>query len=557
MSLMSRLMGWMARLPPAETHAVAVEKDLQVPMPDGAILLADHYTPRALGPRPTLLMRSPYGERVRAGWMGQLLAEQGFHVLLQSCRGTFRSGGKFDPFRGEREDGLATLAWLKQQHWFNGELATYGTSYSGFTAWAVASQADSTLKALSTQITGADFRSMLYPGNALALEVFVGWMSTVQAQQGSLWRYFLNTLGSTRKRQRACWHLPLMELDEVLFGTPIAYWREWLSHEQPEDAWWASSDAHERVYEISAPNHLVGGWYDFMLPSLLRDYQALAQAGHRPYLTIGPWTHFDTGVSMLGMREAVAWFRAHLLGDRSRLRSSPVRLFVRGAGDWRDLEAFPPATMHQHLWYLQPGSGLANMVPPASEPDHYRYDPARPTPSVGGAARSFATGPGSQDNRPLEARPDVLTYTSAPLERDMEVMGPVSADLFVRSSLSHTDFFVRVTDVEPRAASLNVCDGLQRLFPSQAAQEGDGCLKVHIELFPTAYRFRRGHRVRVQVSSGAFPRFARNLGSGEPLSTATMLCVAEQHIYHDPAHPSVIILPIVNEHQEPKETEAR
>jgi putative CocE/NonD family hydrolase len=287
-----------------------------------------------------------------------------------------------------------------------------------------------------------------------------------------------------------------------------------------------------------------------MLPSLLRDYQALVQAGQRPYLTMGPWTHFDPRVSLLGMREAVAWFRTHLLSDKSRLRTSPVRLFVGGAGDWRELAAFPPATMHQQRWYLQPGGGLANMVPPMSEPDQYRYDPAQPTPSVGGAARSFATGPGSQDNRALEARPDVLTYTNAPFERDIEVIGPVSADLFVRSSLSHTDFFMRVTDVEPRAASMNVCDGLQRLFPSQPAQEGDGGLKVHIELFPTAYRFRRGHRLRVQVSSGAFPRFARNLGSGEPLSTATTLCMADQSVYHDPAHPSAIILPIVDEHQE-------
>ena len=375
MSLMSRLMGWMARLPLVETHDVVVETGLAVPKPDGVILLANRHAPRHLGPRPTMLIRSPYGEHVRAGWAGQLLAEQGFHVLLQSCRGTYGSGGTFDPFRGEREDGEAVLAWLKHQDWFNGGLATYASSYSGFTAWTMAELSDSTLKALSTQITSADFRCMLYPGNAFALEVFVGWMSTVQVEPGSLWHTLVNTLGSARKRQRACWHLPLVEVDEVHFGNPVAYWREWRSHEQSEDAWWASSEVHERVCEVSAPTHLIGGWYDCILPSLLRDYQAFVQAGRHLSLTIGPWTPFDAWVSLLGMREAVAWFRAHLLSDRTRLRFSPVRLFVPGAGAWRDLEAFPPTAIHKRPWYLQPGGGLASTIMLSSGPDHYRYDP--------------------------------------------------------------------------------------------------------------------------------------------------------------------------------------
>ena len=221
------------------------------------------------------------------------------------------------------------------------------------------------------------------------------------------------------------------------------------------------------------------------------------------------------------------------------------------------LGVFPPATMHQKPWYLHPGGGLASMVPPPSGQDHYRYDPADPTPSVGGVARSFGTGAGSQDNRALEVRPDVLTYTSVPFEWDMEVIGSVSAALFVRSSLSHTDFFVRNTDVERRAASMNVGDGLLRLAPCRPARGLDSRLKVKVELWPMAYRFRRGHAIRVHVSSGAFSRWARNQGSGEPLATATTLREASQQVYHDPAHPSAVVLPFLDECLVDQEFEAR
>ena len=555
MSLMSRLIGWVWKLPPAETSAILVEKNIKVPMSDGIMLLTDHYAPHTGDARPTLLMRSVYTDRTRAGWTGELWAERGFHVLMQSGRGTAGSGGILDPFQQEYDDGLATFEWLKRQDWFNGELAVSGASYSGFTAWATACAAGPLLKAMSTQITSADFRSMIYPGDALSLEVFLHWMTVIHTQEWGLLSYLAAQFSN--KLQTASSHLPLGEADVVAFDRPYPFWREWLSHDQPDDDWWAASSFVSRVAAVRAPNHLVGGWYDFFLPQTIREYHTLEQAGYRPYLTIGPWMHTSAAASATGIREAMIWLRAHLRGDDRGLRQAPVRIFVMGAGVWRNLPSFPPPGISGQRWYLQPDGGLAVTFPHTSEPDYYRYEPSDPTPSVGAAGRFVLRGRGSQDNRSLEARADVLTYTSAPLERNMEVIGPVSADLFVRSSLSHTDFFVRVTDVEPRAASMNVCDGLLRLAPSRPAPEPDGCLKVKIELWPTAYRFRCGHAIRVQVSSGAFPRWARNLGSGEPLTTATTMQVADQSVYHDPAHPSAIILPIVDEHEEQKETEAR
>lgn len=543
-SIVSRLVGWAFKLPPAETHRIAVDRNLKIPMPDGVTLLANHYYPRGLGKRPTILVRSPYG---RSGFISFLygwpFAERGFHVLIQSCRGTFGSGGELNPFLQERADGLATIEWLKAQDWFNGQLATVGQSYLGFTQWTIALDAGPTLKAMSTWITSADYRSVTYPGGALALESRLAWAGSSQQKEVSLLGALAGLFRSNRKIEAAYRHLPLSEADQVAIGRPIRFWREWLAHDRPGDPWWAAYDLSGTVANVTAPNHMGGGWYDVFLPQTIRDYLSLKQARREPYLTIGPWTHADLESAKTTLRESIAWFRAHLLDDRSGLRGAPVRIFVMGADEWRDLSAWPPAGFKPQRWHLQPGGGLAPGLPPESEPDRYRYDPADPTPNVGGASMGRVSGP--QDNRALEARPDVLVYTSAIIDSDLEIIGPISADLYVHSSLEHTDLFTRLCDVDPSGKSTNICDGLLRLVPGQPAPQPDGCLRIHIDLWPTAYRFRRGHRLRLQVSSGAFPRWARNLGSGEPLATGTTLKVADQSVFHDPAHPSAVTLPVL------------
>jgi putative CocE/NonD family hydrolase len=332
----------------------------------------------------------------------------------------------------------------------------------------------------------------------------------------------------------------------LLCGRTHGFWQEWVEHDRPGDEWWSPGDNSD-VSAVKAPIHLISGWYDFACLPLIRDYEALRKAGQAPYLTIGPWTHFASEAAFLYVREGLIWLRAHMLGDRRGLREAPVRIFVMGAAnEWREYPAWPPATMVQQRWYLQPGRGFAATLPAASEPDHYRYDPADPTPSLGGTVTS-GVGKPVFDNRALESRPDVLTYTSDALDEPMELIGPVSAELYVGSSVEHTDFFVRVCDVDPAGRSLNVCDGLQRLFPGRPAPQPDGTIKVTISLWPTAYRFARGHRLRIQVSSGAFPRWNRNLGTGESLATATKMRVAEQRVFHDPAHPSAVILPVVGQ----------
>ncbi|HZC26074.1 MAG TPA: CocE/NonD family hydrolase, partial [Actinopolymorphaceae bacterium] len=188
----------------------------------------------------------------------------------------------------------------------------------------------------------------------------------------------------------------------------------------------------------------------------------------------------------------------------------------------------------------QPDGGLATRVPPGSPPDRYRYDPAQPTPAVGGAMENWDGGAGAKDNRSLEGRADVLTYTSDPLDDGMEIIGPVTATITFRSTLEHTDLFARVCDVDTDGRSINLCDGIRRLRPNDPPVDDEGIRTVAIDLIAAAHRFRAGHRLRLQISSGAHPRLVRNTGTGEPQATATTLRVADQEIFHDPAHPSVL-----------------
>jgi uncharacterized protein len=534
------LVSLLLKLPPPTTRDIAVERNIAVPMPDGVTLLADRYFPRNLDKAPTILVRSPYGRGFAyALLLARPFAERGFQVVLQSCRGTFGSGGSFEAFRNERSDGLATLQWLRKQPWFPGTFATVGSSYLGMAQWAIASEAGPGLRAMMPQITASDFRSSIFVGGSFSLDTGLTWIYQLSHQEeGRAERVravtrLRSALGAARM------HLPLRTADQAATGRVVSFFRDWLEHDKPDDPWWKPADFSPTVADVSAPAHLIGGWYDIFLPDIVSDFQRLHQAGRAPYLTIGPWRHTSAGFVPVALRESIAWLRAHLLGDATDLREKPVRLFVMGEGTWRDFPGWPPE-FRSERWHLQPDGKLARGAPRESQPDRYRYDPADPTPAVGGSSLSLNSGP--RHNRRLEARPDVLCYTSSRLPRALELIGPVSAELHVSSSLPYADFHVRLCDVFPSGKSINICDGLVRI---SRPDEGIQHEKVLVTLWPTAYQFKQGHRIRVQVSSGAHPRWARNTGTGEPLAAATRLAAAEQQVFHDPQRPSAVILPVV------------
>lgn len=554
-SLLARLL----KLPPPR-YAVGVRRDLPVTMPDGIHLLTDHYFPRAAGSFPTILIRTPYGRGNEAGLgngyplaelPAQRFAERGYHVIVQGARGCFDSEGDFSPHVNEAADGQATVDWIVRQSWFNGSLGTWGPSYLGYMQWALAAGAPPALKAMMAMVTSSENFSVSHPHGAFGLETRLRWSQGMHVQKRMHGRPLGERLaqrfsGDTeRDLQTAFGHLPLLEADTVAAGEPIPFYRQILVHDQASDPFWMARDHRQAVARVEAPVHLMGGWYDYYLRGLLRDYQTLRAAGRSPYLTIGPWFHGQPAGILHGLREGLAWFKAHLLGDGECLRQKPVRLYVMGAGEWRDLDEFPPPA-RPACYYLHEEGRLAPDLPTAaSSPDRYRYDPADPTPALGGALLALR-GAGPVDNRPLEGRPDVLCYTTPPLSQDLEVIGPVRLELYVRSSLDHTDFSGRLCDVAPDGCSTNLCDGLVRLEPGKGEVQPDGSLRVEIDLLATAHRFRRGHRLRLQVASGAHPRWSRNLGTGEPLATGVRMAVADQIVYHDGDHPSSLILPVVD-----------
>jgi putative CocE/NonD family hydrolase len=551
MKLMSHMVQRQLGLDPPLTRDLVIERDLPVPMPDGTVLLADRWAPRAGGDKlPVALMRSPYGRGalITAG-MVRPLAERGFQVILQSARGTFGSGGAFEPMRNEREDGLATLEWVVKQPWFGDSIVLVGPSYLGYVQWAVADRLPPEVKAMIPQVTDSALTLDFLRADAYSLETPFGWGVMIAGQERRLG--MLRGLLEERKTRRAMSTLPLGEADVTAIGRHSGYIQDILQHDA-DDPYWAAIDHRSRVADVSVPVSSVGGWYDIFLPGQLRDFAVLQQAGRNARLTVGPWTHLSMDGTM--MREALEFGLACARGAEPPPRG-PVRLYVMGEEAWRDFESWPPPGYSPRPFYLgsegtlaveplaadpptDPPSGSPAAGQPADlAPDRYRYDPADPTPAIGGV-RMVRSGAGRVDNTPLEARPDVLTYTTAPLESDVEVVGEVSAQIWFRSSLPEADVFVRLCDVDADGKSWNVCDGLTSLSAA------DQVTAATVRLWPTAHRFKAGHRIRVQVSSGSFPRYARNPGTGEPRATAARLLAADQSVYHDPGHPSAITLPV-------------
>jgi putative CocE/NonD family hydrolase len=544
MSIASEVIARRLGLPRAMTSDVVCERDLRITMADGAVLLADRYVPRATReqPQPTVLVRSPYGRKQLAGLIfGRLLAERGLQVIVQSVRGTFGSQGEFSPFE-ERADGLETLRWIRAQPWHAQRIGMIGPSYLGLVQWALASDAGDDLGALAIQVSASQFHGQTYGSGSLTLETVASWLVLVAVQERRL--ALLSMLRGLRRLPALLALLPLADLDMRATGAEVAWFRQGLASTGREDAYWVARDFAAGVGEVTAPVQLIGGWHDIFLPWMLEDFAALRASGREPQLIIGPWTHSAPGLLQAGMREGLAWLRAHLLDDARLVRRSSVRVFVTGeraGGGWRELPTWPPPGADELRLWLAAGGSLE------SEPDRgvgggerYRYDPGDPTPSLGGPTL-LARRP-VVDNRPLEARADVLTYTTTPLPQTVEAIGPVRVELFVRASSPHFDLFARVCDVDADDASWNVCDALARVGPGGSDPAADGSLRVAFDLWPIGHRFAAGHRIRLQVSSGAHPRYARNTGTGEDLLTATTLRPVDLEVLHGAQHPSVLVL---------------
>jgi putative CocE/NonD family hydrolase len=519
-------------------------------MPDGVDLLSDHYFARNGGKKqPVIFIRSPYGRDSIWGITSRLVAERGYQVLIQSVRGTFGSGGEFNPELNEAKDGMATMNWLKEQEWFPGQVVMMGPSYLGYVQWAIAANSPPNyLKAIVPHITASQFRGVTYPGDDLALDTFLSWVYAVSRQEKvgriQAWYSQFRLQGVLKPGFQ---HVPLNEVDKLVLGERNEIFQQTIENEIRGTRFWNERDHSKNVRYVQIPSHLIGGWYDIFLPYQLEDYRALKESGRiTPHLTIGPWSHESPGGLFVGIRESLDWFDHHLKQSSPAMRNEPVRVFLMGKNHWVSLSEWPPPKMRPVEWFLRIGKLLTEEPPEEDFSfDSFDYDPKDPTPSVGGAV--IGRNAGSRDNRKVESRSDVLCYSSSAFRQDYALIGPLSVNLFVQSSLENTDFFARVCDVSPNGKSMNISDGLLRLKPADFRnfRSEDGIVHINFDLWPTAHCFLKGHRMRMQVSSGSHPRFSRNLGSGEPIATAKNFVTAHQKVFHDSAHPSSVKVPFI------------
>ena len=379
-----------ARGRPRPVCEVAVEQGIAVPAGDGVALLTDHYVPLADGPFPTLLVRTPYGRGFPWSYIyGAAFAAQGFHVLVQGGRGTGGSGGTFDPWQGEREDGQATVAWLREQEWFSGALGVIGTSYLGYTAWAVTAGAPPELRAVV-----ADGSVALYPffygSGAFALQnALTGGVGVLFWGRG-LAAFARAMLRLRRHQRRAATALPLIDAYRAALGGRSELFERWLTDSDPASPYWVSRDLTAATANLAVPVSLVTGWDDVQLDQTLAQYRRLREAGADVRLIVGPWTHtsiFDKGYPVVFPR-ALEEFRARLSREPGSPAGPPVRVHVGGSGQWHDLPDWPPPQARARLWYLGPDGALAGQPHARAGLSSFRYDPSDPTPSAGGPVLS-------------------------------------------------------------------------------------------------------------------------------------------------------------------------
>lgn len=537
-SALSRLWG----LPPASSD-VLVERDLRVPMRDGVVLLADHYAPSGLPDRPTILIRTPYGRGFLSGTVsGVPLAARGYHVVVVSCRGTFGSSRPFRPMVHEAQDGQDVVAWLREREWFDGRLATWGPSYLGYTQWTLALDPPPELRAMVVIVGFHDVVEIGRGQGPLEFQNLLTWSDVVaHMDHDNPVVATVRAVTATRRLTPRFATLPIDEAAATLGGNPVPFYVEWVDHETRDDPYWDPYGATGALQRVTTPVLLIGGWYDYFINQTLRQYETLRSRGVPTRLVIGPWTHLTVNQN-LALNESLAWLDHHAAGAGSPPPRARVRVFVTGARSWLDLSDWPGPHVELRSWYLHVGGRLTATPPKVDEgSSSIRYDPADPTPSVGG--RVMALEGGVRDNAGVEARADVLVFSTAPLEEPLEIRGGPAVTLHVAADSAHVDLFCRLCDVDPKGVSRNVADRILRRDPMHP--EPGRVETVTLALDPAAHRFRAGHRIRLQISAGAFPRYARNLGAGEPEATGRTMRVTRQTVYFDRSRPSRLTLPAV------------
>ena len=540
------------------------QKNVMVPMRDGTQLAANVFLPKDGGPHPVILIRTPYGKMDENFGEAKRYCAAGYVMVAQDCRGRGSSQGVWEPFRYDGDDGFDTQEWVGRQPWCDGHIGTSGGSYVGWTQWSAATRGSRFLTCMAPVVPFSNpYREITYPGGAFQLSLALGWGVGV----GGL------NLEPTKLKE-AFNLLPLKDWSE-LAGKPVFYLRDWVAHPTYDD-YWRVRGIDDRFDLVTVPALNIGGWYDIFSKATLDHIAQVRRSStnhamrRNQFVVLGPWGHgvggqklgdLDFGPSAkldLGKLQ-FDWFEYWLKGKNTGVQDWPsVRLFVMGENVWRNEHEWPLARTQFTPWYLHSsgkantsaGDGSLSPASPDAEPaDHFTYDSANPVPTQGGN-NLVAIPAGPFDQSAVEQRADVLVYTSAPLEKAVEVTGPVRVLLHATSSARDTDFTAKLVDVHPDGKAYNLCDGIIRArcresLTAPTLIEPGKAYRYEIDLWVTSNLFKPGHRLRVEIASSNFPRFDRNPNTGHDFGADAELAKAEQTILHDREHPSHILLPTI------------
>jgi putative CocE/NonD family hydrolase len=587
--------------PPPPRYSIQVDRGVMIPMRDGTRLAADVYRPAAPGRFPAVVERTPYNREqsviLRTG-TPQFMAERGLAFVVQDVRGRFGSEGVWFPFVddgwGPNRDGYDTIAWVAAQGWCNGRVGTAGGSYAGQTQMLLAPTRPPALRcAMVREAASSLARQWAYRGGAFEWAFNLDWCMRHAVPEARRQADVLERLAGRSPTR----------FDGLPLGTgpgitdPFRWLHAMLAH--PDDGpFWEPFDIERQYSQIDVPMLHLAGWFDIFLEGTLRNFQGLqasartARARKAQRLVIGPWTHgpsvhdeafarwvgeMDFGPQATFDYNGELWrWCAHWLCDEPTgvLDTPAVRYFLMGANEWRTSTTWPPSEVVPQRWYLHsevggrgrryaaPAGGLSPSRPGEEPPAILTHDPARPVPSIGGntlyyGVRRDASGEenpdfsltaGPRDQREIEALG--LVYTSPPLAEDLDVVGPVKLVLYAASNRVDTDFVARLTDVFPDGRSILVTDGIVRARYRRSRRRPELLVpgriyRFVIDLWHTAWRFAAGHRLRLAVAGSCFPRYDRNLNTGEPPDRSARMLVAANRVYHDRRRPSHLVLSVL------------
>jgi len=564
---------------------IIIQRDVPLKTRDGVTLRGDIYRPNSPDKFPVILMRTPYDKSV--GWAvapAPRIVARGYVLIIQDVRGRYRSEGEWYPFRHEQADGYDSVEWAASLPYSNGKVGMMGASYVGATQMLAAISTPPHLAGIAPNVTASNYHDgWTYQSGAFEQWFDQNW--TTQLARNTLDRL----IDENTDARVGAPTLPLVNYPVFNFGQLPAeaqltaaiapYYKDWLAHPDYDD-YWKQWSIEENFAKIAVPALQVGGWYDIFSIGTLRNYIGVKAHGateaarnqQHLLMQIGGHAGFGRRIGDVDFGPhalenpytdvILDWYDYLFKGAHNQFSTDkPVKIFVMGANEYRQEDDWPPPQVHYVNYFLHSGGkanslrgdGFLSTAAPKSEaPDSYIYDPGNAVPTIGGplCCAQELMEPGPRDQRSVENRDDVLIYSMGPLGEDVEVTGPIKMTLFVKSSAVDTDFTGKLVDVAPDGFAEDVAEGILRLRYRDSQEHAllmnpGETYRISVDLWSTSNVFLRGHTLRLEVASSNFPRFDRNLNTGEEIKSARRFVSAKNTILHDAAHPSALVLPIM------------